>query len=211
MESRTDTRTTYRWYADSADNATRDASNINVGSGLVYFDGDGNFISATNTTVAVNRQDLPSTKPLQFKLDFSSISGLAGSTASLAASRQDGSPPGTLNSYVIGEDGTIRGVFSNGISRELGQIRLARFSNPNGLEQRGQNLFAQGINTGLPIDGRPGENGIGKVSAGATELSNTDVGGDLVDLVLASTQYRSNARVITATQQLFDELLNIRR
>ncbi len=143
LESRTDTRTTYRWYADSADNATRDASNINVGSGLVYFDGDGNFISATNTTVAVNRQDLPSTKPLQFKLDFSSISGLAGSTASLAASRQDGSPPGTLNSYVIGEDGTIRGVFSNGISRELGQIRLARFSNPNGLEQRGQNLFAQ--------------------------------------------------------------------
>lgn len=211
LESRTDTRTTYRWYADSPDNVTRGDTSIGVGTGLVYFDGDGNFISASNTTVAINRQDLPSTKPLQFKINFESISGLAGNQASLAASRQDGSPPGTLNSYVIGEDGTIRGVFSNGISRELGQIRLARFSNPNGLEQRGQNMFAQGINTGLPIDGRPGENGIGTVSAGATELSNTDVGGDLVDLVLASTQYRSNARVITATQQLFDELLNIRR
>ena len=80
-----------------------------------------------------------------------------------------------------------------------------------GLEQRGQNLYAQGINTGLPIEGGPGENGIGKVVAGALELSNTDIGGDLVNLVLASTQYRSNARVITATQQLFDELLNIRR
>jgi flagellar hook protein FlgE len=102
-------------------------------------------------------------------------------------------------------------VFSNGITQDLGQIRLARFANPNGLEQRGQNLYAQGINTGLPIEGRPGEDGIGSVSAGALELSNTDVGGDLVNLVLASTQYRSNARVITATQQLFDELLNLRR
>ena len=72
-------------------------------------------------------------------------------------------------------------------------------------------MYAQGINTGLPVLGGPGENGIGTVAAGALELSNTDVGGDLVDLVLASTMYRSNARVITATQQLFDELLNIRR
>ena len=129
----------------------------------------------------------------------------------MAAARQDGSPPGKLTSFVIGEDGTIRGVFSNGIARSLGEVRLARFTNPEGLEQRGQNLFAQGINTGLPIEGRPGENGIGTVSAGALELSNTDMGGDLVKLVLASTMYRSNARVITSTQQLFDELLNLRR
>jgi flagellar hook protein FlgE len=159
----------------------------------------------------VDRYGLPSTKPLQFNLDFNNLSGLAADKASIAASRQDGSPPGVLTSYVIGEDGTVRGVFSNGISRDLGQIRLARFSNPGGLEQRGQNLFAQGINTGLPIEGRPSESGLGTISAGALELSNTDVGGDLVTLVLASTQYRSNARVITATQQLIDELLNLRR
>jgi flagellar hook protein FlgE len=211
LESRDDSRTTYRWYADSPDNVERGSVGTAVGTGLIYFDGNGNFISSTNATVAINRADLPSTKPLQFDLNFNNISGLAAEKASLAASRQDGSPPGTLTSYVIGEDGSIRGVFSNGVSRDLGQIRLARFSNPNGLEQRGQNLFAQGINTGLPIEGRPGENGIGTVSSGALELSNTDVGGDLVNLVLASTQYRSNARVITATQQLFDELLNLRR
>ena len=148
---------------------------------------------------------------MQFDFNFGSLSGLAAAKATVAASRQDGSPPGVLTSYVIGEDGTIRGVFSNGISRDLGRLRLARFSNPGGLEQRGQNLYAQGINTGLPIEGGPSENGIGTVTAGALELSNTDVGGDLVTLVLASTQYRSNARVITATQQLFDELLNLRR
>jgi flagellar hook protein FlgE len=211
LESRTDSRTAYRWYADSPDNVDRTSTDTAVGTGLIFFDGNGNFISSTSDRIAIKRDDLPSTKPLEFELDFANLSGLAADDASLAASRQDGSPPGVLTSYVIGEDGTIRGVFSNGITRDLGQIRLARFTNPNGLEQRGQNLFAQGINTGLPIQGRPGEEGIGTVSAGALELSNTDVGGDLVNLVLASTQYRSNARVITATQQLFDELLNLRR
>ena len=211
LQSRSDTATTYRWYADSADNAPANGSDIAVGSGLITFDGNGNFVSATKTTIAIDRSGLPSVSPLEFEIDFANVSGLATASASLAASRQDGSPPGTLTNYVIGEDGTVRGVFSNGVTRDLGQVRLARFSNPEGLEQRGNNMYAQGINTGLPIEGRPGENGIGGVVAGALELSNTDIGGDLVNLVLASTQYRSNARVITATQQLFDELLNLRR
>ena len=211
LEERSDQQLAYRWYADSSDNSVKGNTKIAVGTGLIYFDGNGNFVSSTSSTVAVDRNGLPSTKPLQFNLDFKNLSGLATDKSTLAASRQDGSPPGVLTSYVIGEDGTIRGVFSNGISRDLGQVRLARFSNPGGLEQRGQNLYAQGINTGLPIEGRPSENGLGTLSAGALELSNTDVGGDLVTLVLASTMYRSNARVITATQQLFDELLNLRR
>ncbi|MFO1066574.1 MAG: flagellar hook-basal body complex protein [Pirellulales bacterium] len=211
LQEKTDTETIYRWFADSADNSPATGANIGVGTGLIKFDGNGNFVSASNTRVAVDRTGLPSVSPLQFDIDFTSVSGLATATPTLAAARQDGSPPGKLTSYVVGEDGSIRGVFSNGISRDLGQVRLARFTNPQGLEQRGQNMYAQGINTGLPIEGKPGENGIGGVVAGARELSNTDIGGDLVNLVLASTQYRSNARVITATQQLFDELLNIRR
>lgn len=211
LESRSDSATVYRWFADSPDNSPQTGADITIGTGLINFDGNGNFISATNTTVAIDRFNLPSVTPLEFDFDFSAVSGLATEEASLAASRQDGSPPGTLTSFVIGEDGQMRGVFSNGIARQLGQLRLARFTNPQGLEQRGQNLYAQGINTGLPVEGGPGENGIGTVVAGALELSNTDIGGDLVDLVLASTQYRSNARVITATQQLFDELLNLRR
>ncbi len=211
LEKRSDTATTYRWFADSSDNSPSSGSGVAVGTGLLTFDGFGNFISATDSTVSIERDGIPSSTPLEINLDFSGMSGLATESASLAASRQDGSPPGTLTDFVIGEDGRISGVFSNGVTRDLGQVRLARFSNPSGLEQRGQNLFSQGPNAGLPIEGGPGENGIGSLVAGALELSNTDIGGDLVDLVLASTQYRSNARVITATQQLFDELLNLRR
>lgn len=211
LESRTDTATIYRWYADSPDNQPLSGYDVSIGTGLVQFDGNGNFVSVTNNTVNVHRHGVPSATPLQFDLDFTGVSGLATATASLAATRQDGSAPGILNSYVVGEDGRIRGVFSNGVTRDLGQLVLARFANPVGLEQRGNNLYAQGINSGLPVQGAPGENGIGTVVGGALELSNTDMGQDLVDLVLASTHYRANSRVITATQQLFDELLSLRR
>ncbi len=211
LERRTDEETVYRWYADSPDNQSDDGTGIAVGTGLIQFDGNGNFINSTNETIGIDREGTPSVSPLQFEMDFSLVSGLATEEASLAATRQDGNAPGVLNSFVVGEDGSLRGVFSNGVARPLGQLQLARFANPAGLEARGENLFAEGINTGLPVQGAPGENGIGSVLGGALELSNTDIGKDLVDLVLASTQYRGNSRVITTSQQLIDELLNIRR
>lgn len=211
LESVSDSQTVYRWFADAANNSPLDGAEIAVGTGLITFDGSGSFISTTNDRVTVQRRNIPSADPLEFALNFSSVSGLASDTSSLAASRQDGSSAGKLSSFIIGEDGAIRGVFSNGATRNLGQIRLARFANPTGLEQKGQNLFGQGVNSGLPVEGNPGDDGIGKVIAGAIELSNTDIGRNLIDLVLATTQYRGNARVISTAQQLLDELLNLRR
>ena len=144
-------------------------------------------------------------------MDFSRLSGLAQAVASLSATRQDGFPTGTLTTFAIGEDGIVRGSFTNGVTRDLGQIRLARFTNPTGLQQRGLNQYAAGSNSGLPVEGNPGADGMGTILSGALELSNTDVGQNLVDLVLASTMYRGNTRVITTAQQLLDELLNLRR
>lgn len=211
LESRSGTATTYRWFAESPGNDPVSGVDTSVGTGLVSFDGEGNLISTTNSTVSIQRRNSPASSPLEIELDFSQVSGLAQESAELAASRQDGSGSGTLSSFIIGEDGVIRGVFSNGVTRDLGQVLLARFSNPAGLEQRGQNLYAEGVNSGLPVQGRPGEQGIGTVIAGAVELSNTDIGRNLIDLMLATTHYRGNTRVITAAQQLLDELLNLRR
>jgi flagellar hook protein FlgE len=125
--------------------------------------------------------------------------------------RQDGFPPGSLTSFIITESGLIRGVFSNGTERPLGQVRMARFANNTGLQQVGDNVFTKGINSGEPIEGDPGEGGLGALTAGAVELSNTDIGQNLIELILASTQYRGGTRVITAAQQLLDELLSLRR
>jgi len=211
LESRSGSATTYRWFADSPDNDPLSGTDISVGTGLISFDGEGNFMSSTNSTVSIEKRNSPASSPLEFNLDFDQISGLAANSSDIAAARQDGSSTGTLTSFIIGEDGVIRGVFSNGATRNLGQLRLARFGNPQGLEQVGQNMFAAGINSGLPVEGNPGEQGIGGIISGAVELSNTDVGANLIDLVLATTQYRGNTRVISTAQELFDELLNLRR
>lgn len=213
LETRTDTTFSYRWFANSADNDPLPSAGvpITVGTGLITFDSEGKFLSTTNDVVSIDRRTGPSASPAEFQLDFTNLSGLAATNSSLAATRQDGFPPGKLTSFIVGEDGVIRGVFDNGTQRDLGQIRLARFANANGLEQRGENLYATGVNSGLAIEGDPNTQGIGSIIAGAVELSNTDIGSNLIDLILASTMYRGNARVITTAQQLFDELLNLRR
>jgi len=211
LETKTGTSTVYRWYADSEDNDPITGSAISIGTGTITFDQGGNVITTTTGTASIDRRNVSSASPLQFALDFSQVSGLAAESSSIAASFQDGSSAGTLSSFIITESGNLRGVFSNGKTRDLGQIRLARFANNSGLEQLGQNMFSTGVNSGLAIQGNPGERGIGSISAGAVELSNTDIGQNLIDLILASTQYRGGTRVITSVQQLLDELLNLRR
>ncbi|MAT72597.1 MAG: flagellar biosynthesis protein FlgE [Planctomycetaceae bacterium] len=214
LEESTSTEASFRWIATSPDNDPEagDYSTV-VGTGVITTDGEGKFIAASSDTIAIDRRNSPAASPLEFNLDFSQISGLtqADGESELSASRQDGFPAGTLSSFIITETGRIQGVFSNGSSRDLGQIRMARFANNTGLEQIGDNMFAAGVNSGLPIQGDPGGNGIGNVTAGAVELSNTDIGQNLIELILASTQYRGGARVITAVQELLDELLALRR
>lgn len=211
MESRDSSSTTYRWFADSQDNDPALGSQIGVGTGLITFDGQGRFVTASESTVSIDRQTVSSTSPMSFELDFSGINGLAAESSSLAVSRQDGSAPGELTAFVVDENGIIRGSFSNGVTRDLGQLRLARFANSTALEQKGENLFAEGVNSGLPVEGDPGQQGLGTIRAGAVELSNTDVGASLIDLIMASTMYRGNTRVITTAQQMIDELLALRR
>lgn len=210
LESRTSSETIYRWYADSPQNDPTSGASIAVGTGQIVFDGEGKFVSATNSTVSVQRAHVPSAKPLQFQLDFSQLSGLAATTPTLAVTSQDGFPPGKLTSYTIGTDGIIKGSFDNGTQRNLGQVILARFANPAGLIQSGQNLYTPGVNSGLPVFGVPNSNAIGSIVSGALEQSNTDVGKNLINLITASTQYRGNAQVISTAQTLFDTLLQLR-
>jgi flagellar hook protein FlgE len=220
LEQTADNSFSYRWMANSSNNEpSSDGSNVDtvVGTGVITFDGFGEIQSISNSNIAIDREIAASASPLSFNLDFSQVAGLsqAGATnsgnSSLSAIRQDGFPPGTLSSFVISESGEIRGVFSNGTQRTLGQMVLARFANNAGLQQLGDNLYGVGVNSGLPVINDPGSNGVGNLTAGAVELSNTDIGENLIQLILASTQYRGGARVITAAQELLDELMALRR
>lgn len=218
LEASDGDNTTYRWYATSQDNEPLPPSVDTVlGNGTITFDFNGNVVAGGTARIAVDRSVTASASPLEFVVDFSQVSGLAEqnsqgvSAADMSMSRQDGFPPGSLTSFIITSSGLIRGVFSNGTNRTLGQIRMARFANPAGLQQAGANMFTDGVNSGEPIEGNPGDRGIGTLTAGAVELSNSDIGQNLIDLILASTQYRGGARVITTAQQMLDELMALRR
>jgi flagellar hook protein FlgE len=130
--------------------------------------------------------------------------------AALSVPGEDGQTA-TLVGFSIAEDGRVRGRFSDGISRDLGQIALARFANPSDLVSQGQSLYAPGPNSGLPVVSSPGEAGAGQLVAGAVELSNADIGESLVDLMLASTQFRANLQVLLTADGLLDELMAIGR
>ncbi|HYO24509.1 MAG TPA: flagellar hook-basal body complex protein [Lacipirellulaceae bacterium] len=210
LEHKDATGARFRWIATSPDNFPNSGFSSVVGTGVITTDGSGKFISASEDRVTIDRGDSPAVSPLEFELDFSQVTGLDDDTQ-WSVGVQDGLAAGTLTSFIITESGRIQGVFSNGSSRDLGQVRMARFANNGGLEQIGDNLFQAGVNSGLPIQGDPGGQGIGNITAGAVELSNTDIGQNLIELILASTQYRGGARVITAVQQLLDELLALRR
>jgi flagellar hook-basal body protein len=89
---------------------------------------------------------------------------------------QDGFPPGTLQEFTIAIDGTIQGVFSNGLSRPMGRIALSLFANPAGLFRLGNNMWRVTDNSGLPQIGAPTTGGLGEINAGYLEQSNVDLG-----------------------------------
>jgi flagellar hook protein FlgE len=211
LQDTTSSYTEYRWFADCGQNSPASGAGIAVGTGLIRFGSTGAYLSSTNDTVSIDRDDSPAVKPLQFALDFSKLSGLATNTPSLSVSSQDGCAPGTLSSYQIGSNGIITGVYSNGITRPLGEIVLASFANPNGLEQQGTNMYSAGVNSGLPVISAPGSGSAGTIQSGAVELSNADVSTNLVDLITASNMYEANSRVITTTQQLYQDLLTLQQ
>lgn len=128
----------------------------------------------------------------------------------MQARAADGSAA-TLTGFSINADGRIVGEFSDGQTRHLGQIRLARFANPSGLTQQGGNTLAAGPNSGPPVEGSPGRSGAAEIVAGATELSNTDIGQELVGLFQASVAFRASVAVIGTADAMLDELMNLRR
>ncbi|WP_442484901.1 flagellar hook-basal body complex protein [Aeoliella sp. SH292] len=217
LEEKDGNSTTYRWYATSADNEPGSGLSTVIGDGVLVFDQNGDLDPNTIARIAIRRDDTASESPLEIDLDYSSVKSLGEVDAlgnfisNLNVSKQDGFPPGVLTDYIISDDGLIQGQFSNGTQRTVGQLMMARFANNAGLRQVGDSMFSIGVNSGEPVLGKPGQEGIGTLTAGAVELSNTDIGQNLIELILASTQYRGGARVISASQDLLDELLALRR
>ena len=208
LESTSNTGNTWRFYADSGDNKTGDLA---IGTGTMTFSTDGKLLGSTGTSIVVDRTNTGARTPLTVKLDFSKMTSLTSKDSSLAMTQQDGSAIGTLNAYSIGNDGTITGSFSNGLTKTLGQVAVATFNNPEGLEDHGGNMFTPSASSGVPIISAPQKLGAGSIRAGALEGSNVDLSTEFVNMIIATTGFSSASRVISTANQLITELLNSSR
>lgn len=179
--------------------------------GLIYFDAAGRMIdNATIHNITIPASTTTGAPAFTVELDFSGIGQLDIDTQ-VQMTDQNGFPPGSLASFAIGIDGTITGLFTNGLTRALGRIAMAIFPNPAGLERLGNNLWRTTENSGIPVVGAPRTNGRGSINAGFLEQSNVDLGNEFTELIVTQRGFQANTRVVTTVDEMLQDLLNMKR
>ncbi|MCU1405991.1 MAG: flagellar hook protein [Glaciihabitans sp.] len=143
-------------------------------------------------------------------LDFSASTG-AAKVNTFGITEQSGHAAGTLTSYSIGKDGTVTGAFSNGTTAAIAQIALATFANTGGLEKTGGSYYSATPSSGAATLGVPGQGGVGSLDAGYLEMSNVDLSQEFTNLIVAQRGFQANARIITTSDEVLQELTNLKR
>ncbi|RYU10539.1 flagellar hook protein FlgE [Nocardioides iriomotensis] len=116
-----------------------------------------------------------------------------------------------MRSYQIGNDGVITGIYADGTKTPLFQIAMANFANPEGLTKMGDTSFREGVNSGTPQLGAAGTGRRGELMSGSLEMSNVDLAQEFTNLIIAQRGFQATSRVITTSDQVLEELVNIKR
>ena len=149
-------------------------------------------------------------KDMGFTVDITGTTQF-GNNNTVNKLNQDGYTSGVLTSYAIGQNGTITGKYSNEQSKALGQIVLSSFLNPNGLQPKGDNVWAETAASGQPLAGTPGSGTkLGALTSGALEASNVDLTSELVNLIIAQRTYQANSQTVKTQDQVMQTLINLR-
>ncbi len=188
-------------------------------SGTVSFDASGTLESFTYSQGASSFTFDPKTGaevPMDIILNFGDIDSANGisqfsSTSTVIARDQDGNSAGVLDNVVIDDTGKITGLFTNGNSRVLSKLVLATFNNPAGLLRVGDNVFDVSSNSGLPIYGLAGTSINADIVPGAVEMSNVDIAEEFTNMIIAQRSFQANARTVTASDELLQETVNMKR
>ncbi len=208
MLSKNNSGVTWRYFAESSDDT--DISRV-VGSGLLSFDPNGQFLSANDGSITIDRNNTGAATPQTIQLGFSDMDGYAITSSAISLLSQDGFQSGTLQDYSIGTNGVITGSFTNGLTRNLGQVVMATFRNYEGLLAESDNMYSLGPNSGNPIVKLPGELGAGTVTSTALELSNVDLSKEFINLIVSSTGFSASSKVIQTSNDLLTQLINLTR
>jgi flagellar hook protein FlgE len=191
--------------------ATIDGSAATLSSTSVTFDTSGALSSTSPITVSGITPSGAAPLNIDINLDTDTPLVQFGGSQSMAAYAQDGNAIGFMRSFVIGADGAIIGQFSNGFTKNLGTVATASFTNPAGLMRTGESHFTASINSGEPLVGAPGTGNRGLLSAGTLEMSNVDLAAEFTNMIIAQRGFQANSRVITASDEILSDLVNMKR
>ena len=147
---------------------------------------------------------------LNVTVEVDTMTGFAGQKSAAALS-QSGSAMGTLQAFTMSPDGTLVGVFSNGLKQALGQIAMSNFNNPAGLEKVGGSMYRTTVNSGTAQLGVAGNGGRGLLASGTLEMSNVDLAQEFTNLIVAQRGFQANSRVITTSDSILEDLVNLKR
>lgn len=189
---------------------------ITANSGTIAFNADGSILSISPNPPVATFTPTGGAASQQIELDFGSTNSFDGITQTssdsvVSALSQDGSAAASLTNLSIDQYGYIVGVFSNGSSRQLAQIMLATFPNLNGLTSVGDNMFTVSANSGDPLYAEPGESTGTTIQSGALEQSNVDLSEEFTRMIVAQRGFQANARVVTTSDSLLQEITNLVR
>ncbi|MFN7182144.1 MAG: flagellar hook-basal body complex protein, partial [Planctomycetota bacterium] len=195
------------FFAETDSNFNKDKV---AGQGFIQFDTAGKFISDSPlNSIIIDLSNSGANTPLIIKADSSKLTALSNSNSDIAVTEQDGFAKGTLNDFSIGSDGIITGIFTNGITKPIAQLQIARFDNNNGLLDVGKNYFKVGPNSGAPIIGNPGSFARGIVRSGVLEEANVDMAKEFTNLIVSQRAFQANAKTITVANQILQDLISI--
>jgi flagellar hook protein FlgE len=197
---------------------TSTTATLPITTGTATFGTAGELLTFTYPGGGANLTITPNGAGAPFDITFDAgtigdVDGLAGfSNASNAVIRsQDGYQSGDLESIAIDKNGVVTGFFTNGVTQALAQIALARFNNPSGLLRQGDNMFTESANSGLPVLGFAGTSDTSSITPGALENSNVDLSQEFTSMIITQRGFQANARVITTSDEMLQELVNLKR
>lgn len=192
------------------------ANSAALNDGTLGFNTNGSLSAAAPTTLVGGKMSFTGlnfgngSSPMNFTVDMTGTTQF-GNVNDVKKLTQDGYTSGQLTSFAINQDGTVTGKYSNEQGKTLGQIVLSSFVNPNGLQPKGDNVWAETAASGQPLTGTPGSGTkLGALAAGALEASNVDLTAELVNLIIAQRTYQANAQTVKTQDQVMQTLVNMR-
>lgn len=173
------------------------------------FDPDGKLLPTSDSELPVLGSSFNGAAPLNMTLDLSGLTQNSGENA-MDPPTIDGHAPGKYVNFQIGDNGEIVANYDNGEKQLIAQVVLANFTNPGGLQQNGNNTWVESPQSGPSVVGIAGTGSFGKLTGGALESSNVDLGAEMVNMIVYQRNYQSNSQTIKTQSELLQTLVNLR-